>query len=80
MLHVISPTDSVRDRLAAAIHYKDLSSAKQAAEIAKLHEVDLEVIKSWCEEEGGATVFAIFDAFRNGVPAQMLRPCEPTKY
>lgn len=60
VLHIISPTDSIRDRLAAAIHFKDLNSAKQAAEIAKLHEVDLEVICKWCEVEGGAKTFKLF--------------------
>ncbi len=63
ILRLIKPIDSVKDRLAAAIHYKDLSSAKQAAEIAKLNNIDLGIIESWCLTEGGANTFAIFKSF-----------------
>ena len=57
LLHIISPTDSVRDRLAAAIHWKDHNSLLQAAAIAKGNDVDLDVIERWCEREGGAVQF-----------------------
>ncbi len=63
ILHVISPIHSVKDRLAPAIHFKDLNSARQAAQIAKLHKVDFAAITCWCETEGGAKAFSIFETF-----------------
>jgi hypothetical protein len=63
VLHLISPADSIKDRLAAAIHWKDLNSARQAAEIARLHDVDLESLRAWCEAEGGAKIYSIFEVF-----------------
>jgi hypothetical protein len=68
VLHVISPTNSVKDRLASAIHFKDLSAARQAAEIAKLHPVDMEAVKTWCEREGGMTTFALFASLYQAAP------------
>ncbi len=65
LLHIITPTDSVRDRLAAAIHWNDFMSIRQAVAVAARHEVDLNVIESWCDSEGGARQFRSFiDALR----------------
>lgn len=68
LLHVIPPIVSVKDRLAHAIHNGDVSAARQAAEVAKNHPVDLRQVKAWCEAERpeggrGATVFGYFEAF-----------------
>lgn len=63
ILHIISPLDSVKDRLASAIHFRDLNSARQAAEIAKLHKINLQAVKTWCEAEGGITTYELFEAF-----------------
>ncbi|WP_025229693.1 hypothetical protein [Fimbriimonas ginsengisoli] len=60
ILHLISATDCVRDRLAAAIHWNDLNSARQAAEVAKLHSVDLALVQTWCVREGGGEKFELF--------------------
>ena len=61
VLHVISPTDSVKDRLASAIHFKDPSAARQAAEVAKLHQIDFLAVKEWCKNEGGQVTYAVFE-------------------
>ncbi len=63
VLHVISPIVSIKDRLAHAIHFHDLSAAMQAAEIAKLHEVDVADVALWCSTEGGSAVYAYFKRF-----------------
>ena len=63
ILHVFTPTQSVKDRLATAIHYRDFNSARQAAEIAKLHLIDLDEVKAWCDQEGGAMFYEIFAAY-----------------
>lgn len=65
VLHVITATDSVKDRLAAAIHWNDLNSAKQAAQIAKLNEINVEAVEMWCAAEGGSHIFQIFKSFMN---------------
>ena len=57
VLNVISPTDCVKDRMAAAIHWKDFDSIRQASEVAKRHPVDLDAVRKWCEAEGGLRQF-----------------------
>lgn len=54
VLHVLSPTDSCRDRLAAFYHFKDRSSLKQAQAIlnAQRKRIDLELIRRWSRREG----------------------------
>jgi hypothetical protein len=65
VLHVISPMNSVKDRLAHAIHFHDPNAARQAAEVAKLHAIDLAAIKAWCESEGGKLAYGQFSVFLN---------------
>jgi hypothetical protein len=50
----LSPTDSCRDRLAAFFHWNDRQSLAVALEIAKRHEIDLDLIRRWSEGEGHA--------------------------
>ena len=59
-LNIVTPTDCVRDRLAAAIHWRDEKSIDQAAAVAHHHPVDLEIVRAWCEKEGGARTFEAF--------------------
>lgn len=65
LLHVITATDSVRDRLSAAIHWKDLSAVKQAAAIALRNDVTMDVIERWCAAEGGSQAFRMLRAAMN---------------
>jgi hypothetical protein len=50
----LSPTDSCRDRLAAFYHWDDRQSLRLAIEIARSHEVDLDMIREWSVKEGMA--------------------------
>lgn len=59
-LKVISPTDSVKDRLAAYYHWGDQQSLKQALLIARTKKVDLDEVKRWSENEGKIEEFKIF--------------------
>jgi hypothetical protein len=52
ILRVISPTDSVKDRLAAYYHWGDQQSLLQATAISAEQDVDLEEIKRWSIGEG----------------------------
>lgn len=63
VLHIISPLNSVKDRLAHAIHFHDLNATRQAAELAKLHDIDFDAVRSWCKAEGGLSTFEVFERF-----------------
>ena len=62
LLHVLSPTDSCRDRLAAFYHFHDQSSLESTLAIhaAQSERVDLERIRRWSVEEGAAGRFEEF--------------------
>jgi hypothetical protein len=51
-LIVISPTDCVKDRLAAYYHWGDRQCLSQAILVANLQKVNLEEIKRWSTAEG----------------------------
>ena len=51
-LRIITPTHSVMDRLAAALHWKDMQSHEQAVLVAASQEVDWEQIRGWFLGEG----------------------------
>ncbi len=54
LLHILTPTDSCRDRLAGFLYWNDRGSLEQALLVAraKKSEIDFEVIRFWCEREG----------------------------
>jgi hypothetical protein len=56
-LRLLSPTDCVKDRLAAFYHWKDQQSLEQAILIAKGHDIDIEEVRRWSVNEGFAEVF-----------------------
>ncbi len=59
-LRIISPTESVKDRLAAYYYWNDLQCFEQALLIARSREVDLNEIKRWSQKEGEEKKFRIF--------------------
>jgi len=60
VLHIISRTDSVRDRLAAFFHWSDRSALVTALGVAESGDIDLAAIKAWSEREGEADKFREF--------------------
>jgi hypothetical protein len=68
VLHVLSATDSVKDRLASGEYFHDLSAIRQAAKIAKSHAVDLASVRSWCESEGATRTHEQFVVFMSIEP------------
>ncbi|MDH2908494.1 MAG: hypothetical protein PXZ07_00080 [Candidatus Eremiobacteraeota bacterium] len=60
VLHVLSRTDSVCDRLAAFYHWGDRSSLRTALDVARSGEIDLKSVASWSEREGASEKFAEF--------------------
>lgn len=56
-LRVISPTDCVKDRLAAFYHWGDRQSLEQARMVCKSQKVDLQEVERWSKHEGKANEF-----------------------
>jgi hypothetical protein len=52
ILKVISPTDCVKDRLAAYYHWGDRQGLVQAIMVAKRNEIDMGEIERWSAVEG----------------------------
>lgn len=62
LLHVITATDSCRDRLAAFFHFHDRSALDQACAVyaAANKQVDLKSIRAWSQREGRLEAFLEF--------------------
>lgn len=52
VLRLLSPTDSVKDRLAAYYHWKDRQSLEQAVLVTGDQPVDLNEVRRWSAKEG----------------------------
>ena len=52
ILRILSPTDCVKDRLAAFYHWDDRQSLEQALMVAEDNTVDIDEIRRWSEREG----------------------------
>lgn len=59
-LRLLTPTDSVRDRLAAFYFWNDLQALEQAVMIAESNPIDLAVIEKWSRKEGATNQFKVF--------------------
>lgn len=59
-LKMLSPTDCVKDRLAAYYHWRDPQSLEQALMVAKRRRVDLKEVERWSVVENKAEKFAEF--------------------
>ena len=60
VLRLLSPTDCVKDRLAAFYHWNDRQSLEQAVLVCKAVEVDLKEVKRWSINEGMSDKYEIF--------------------
>jgi hypothetical protein len=58
LLRLISPTDCVKDRLAAYYHWNDAQSLEQAVLVASSAEVDLGEVERWSKVEGKGNEFS----------------------
>jgi len=56
----MSPTDCVKDRLAAFYHWNDRQSLEQAILVSRRQSVDLKEIRRWSLKEGMADKLALF--------------------
>jgi len=60
ILRVISPTDCVKDRLAAYYFWNDQQSLAQAILVAKHNRISISEIKRWSQTTGNMKEFKIF--------------------
>jgi hypothetical protein len=60
VLMLLSPTDCVKDRLAAYYHWNDEQSLDQALMVYKENQVDLEEVERWSLNEGMEEKFKFF--------------------
>lgn len=60
-LKLLTPTDCVKDRLAAYYHWEDKQSLQQAVWVASSNECDLESIESWSRNEYKIQEFKEFE-------------------
>jgi hypothetical protein len=65
-LSIITPTQSVMDRLAAFFHWQDLQSFDQAVMVARHQRIDFEQIRQWARAE--AIPQAEIERFLNRIP------------
>ena len=59
-IKILSPTDSVKDRLSAYIHWDDKESLEQAFMVAVSREVDIKEIKRWAKTESNENKIKVF--------------------
>jgi hypothetical protein len=66
VLKLLTPTDCVKDRLAAFYHWSDRQALDQAVWVAQAQTVKIEEIKRWSKAEGKA---GDFDRFKEALTA-----------
>lgn len=57
IVRTLTPTDSVKDRLAAFYHWDDQQSLEQAILVSRSNDIDLKSIESWSIKEGKQVEF-----------------------
>jgi hypothetical protein len=60
-LRLLSPTDCVKDRLAAYYHWNDRPSLEQAILVCRAAKVDLDEVRRWSRREGMTEKLASFE-------------------
>jgi len=62
ILKLLTPTDCIKDRLAAYFHWDDLQSLEQAVWVAEQNEFDMESVRTWAVNENEIEKFESFRA------------------
>jgi hypothetical protein len=60
VLRIITPTDSVKDRLAAFYHWGDKQSLEQAILVSKSNDINMDSVEAWSIREGKKAEFEEF--------------------
>jgi hypothetical protein len=57
---LLTPTDCVKDRLAAYFFWSDLQSLDQAVMVAKRNKINIQDVKKWAENQGEQEKYKVF--------------------
>ena len=60
ILKLLTPTDCIKDRLAAYYHWDDPQSLEQAVWVAEQNKFDIDSIEAWSEKENMINKFIVF--------------------
>jgi len=60
VLRLLTPTDCIKDRLAAYFHWNDRQSLQQAVWIAEKVDFDMQEVEVWSRREGMTAKFQAF--------------------
>jgi hypothetical protein len=69
-LRLLSPTDCVKDRLAAFYHWNDRQSLEQALSVCRAAEVDVVEVERWSVSEGLESRFRLFEKALEAFPGK----------
>jgi len=58
-LYLLTPTDSIKDRLAAYYFWEDKQALEQAVLLSKSHNINLKEVERWSKAEGQTEKFKI---------------------
>ncbi len=61
-LRLLSPTDCVKDRLAAYYHWDDSQALAQAIMVCESQKVDMNEVRRWSRQEGMSARFRAFES------------------
>jgi len=78
-LVLMTPTDSVKDRLAAYYHWNDQQALEQALMVAKSQKINYSDIKRWSEQEGHSEKYRQFLERQRRVEHQRLKIAKKEK-
>ncbi len=59
-LQILTPTQCIKDRLAAFFHWRDSQSLEQALQVGRSHRVSMKELARWARAEGHAEQFEEF--------------------
>lgn len=60
VLHILTPTDCVRDRLSWFLYNNDYAGLDQAVVVAKSQIIDIELVRRWCSVQDETRKFDLF--------------------
>jgi len=60
-LRLLSPTDCIKDRLAAFFYWNDKMAFEQARLVAKVQSIDIADLRRWAKREGETQKFQAFE-------------------
>lgn len=60
VLHILTPTDCVRDRLSWFLYNNDYAGLDQAVAVAQSQPVDLKLVKDWCLKQNETRKYEMF--------------------